>query len=178
MPPKLTGPGKGTTIYPSHLKAGEDIPKAWLENLNTTATLEFEERVAEEGVTLYKYSAEKTITKEMYIPWYETRNCSLTATKTILIEPVSGLWIYTENETFSLTLLDTVEYKLIYLEYNSTAEAKTQRLTDAKTVYNGMQFLELYIPATFGVIAVILTIALAFNVRRLKRSNEMSTSAF
>jgi len=159
-------------IYPSHLKAGEGIPKAWLENLNTTATLEFKKNIVEEGVTLYKYSAEKTITKEMYIPFYGTQNCTLTSTKTILIEPLSGVWIYTENETFSLTLLDPVEYKLLYLKYNSTAEAKTQRLTDAKTVYNGMQLFELYIPSILGVISVILTIALAFNVRRLKRKKQ------
>lgn len=164
-------------IYSSHLKAGEDIPKAWLENLNTTAILEFEESVVEEGITLCKYSAEKTITKEMYISFYGTRNCALTSTKTILVEPLSGLWIYTENETFSLVLLDAGDYELLYLNYNSTADAKTQRLTEAKTVYNSMQFLELYIPSILGVIAVILTIALTFNVRRLKRKKHACMSA-
>jgi len=156
-------------IYPSHLKAGKNISDAWLENLNTTGTLEFKESVVEGGVKLYKYFAEETVTKEMYIPLYETRNCTLTSRKTILIEPLSGMWVYTENETFSCSILDTLEYKLLYLEYNSTAEAKAERLAEAKAIHDSLQLLELYIPAILGVVVVILVIALALNVRRLKR---------
>ena len=153
-------------FYPLHLKAGEDIPNAWIENLNTTATLEFKESIVEEGVTLYKYFAEKTIAKELYVEGLGMRNVTLTATKAILVEPLSGVWVYTEKETFYLR---DVIGQLLYLEYNSTAEAKAQGLADAKAAYDGMQLLELYVPMILGIIIIILTIALAYNVRRLKR---------
>jgi hypothetical protein len=42
--PEADRPREGyDNFYPLHLKAGEDIPSAWIENLNTTATLEFQE---------------------------------------------------------------------------------------------------------------------------------------
>ena len=166
--PEADRPREGyDNFYPLHLKAGEDIPNAWIENLNTTATLEFKESIVEEGVTLHKYLAEKTITKEnMYVAGIGTRNVTLTATKNILIEPLSGLWVYTENETL---YLEDVLGQLNYAEYHSTAEAKAQGLATARTAYDGMQLLEVYIPTILGVIIVVLVIALAYNVRRLKR---------
>ena len=153
-------------LFPSHLKADEDIPRAWLDNLNTTATLEFKGSVREEGVTLYKYFVNKTIiVPEYYLgPPIGYANCSLMSTKTILIEPLSGLWTYTENETFSIIQNSIPPLVLSYLTYKSTAESKAEKLADAKAVHDSIQLLELYIPTIFGV-----TIALAFNVRRLKR---------
>ena len=153
-------------FYPLHLKAGEDVPNAWLDNLNTTATLEFKESIEEEGITLCKYFAEKTMIKEVYVEGIGMQNITLTATKTILIEPLSGLWVYTEKETVDS---EAGGYPLLCLEYNSTAEAKAQGLSDVKAAYDGMQLLELYVPMILGVITIVLTIALAYNVRRLKR---------
>lgn len=153
-------------FYPLHLKAGEDVPNAWLDNLNTTATLEFKESIEEEGVTLCKYVAEKTMTMEVYVEGIGMQNVALEATKTILIEPLSGLWVYTEKETF-YSRVGSIPF--IYLEYNSTAEAKAQGLSDVKAVYDGMQLLELYVPMILGVITTVLTMALAYNVWRLKR---------
>lgn len=170
--PEADKPREGyDPIYPSHLKAGEDIPNAWLDNINDTATLKFKESIVEEGITLHKYFAEKTITKEMYVEGIGMRNVTLTATKTILIEPLSGLWVYTENET--VYSRDAIG-QLLYLEYHSTAEAKAKGLADAKAAYDGMQLLELYIPTILGVIVIVLTIALAFNVRRHKRKKSQT----
>ena len=167
--PEADKPREGyDPLFLSHLKADEDIPGAWLDNLNTTATLEFKEGVSEEGVTLYKYFVEKKITNETNIPDLGIRNITFTSTKTILIEPLSGMLTYAENETFSQIDLDTGQL-LVYLEFSSTAEDKAQKLADAKTVHGNIQLLELYIPTILGVIIIVLTIALAYNVRRLKR---------
>ena len=158
-------------LFPSHLKADKDIPNAWLDNLNITGTLRFEGSIVEGGVTLYKYFINETITKEIYIPDIGLRNCTLTSTKTILIEPLSGLWVYTENERFCWMMLPSMR-KYFCLEFNSTAESKAQELANAKAAYDGVQLLELYVPTILGVIAIILTIALLFNVRRLKRKKQ------
>jgi hypothetical protein len=154
-------------LFPSHLEADEDIPMAWLDNLDTTATLEFKESVKEEGVTLYKYFVNKTIIDPDYYlgPPVGYANCSLMSTKTILIEPLSGLWTYTENETFSVARGGAV---LTTLTWNSTAEDKAEKLADAKAAHDGIQLLELYIPTILGVTIIVLTITLTYNVRRLK----------
>jgi len=162
-------------LYPSHLKAGEDITNAWLENLNKTATLKFVRAEKEEGVTLYKYFLNETITKNMTVSPFIHQNFTLTSTKTILIEPLSGMQAYTENETLTVYLEGrTLEGKkyyltLVLLTYKSTAEAKADGIAEAKTMYGGMQLLELYIPAILGVVVIVLIVGLAFNVRRLKR---------
>jgi len=161
-------------LYPSHLKAGEDIDNAWLENLNTTATLEYVGRKKEGGLTLYKYFVNVTITKEMSLPNIGLRNCTLISSKTILLEPLSGLRAYTENEVLVVYMLRRPgeagePLLLVDLTYESTAEAKADGLATAKTAYEGLQLLELYIPSLLGLIAIILIVGLAFNVRRLKR---------
>lgn len=167
--PEADKPRRGYDyFYPLHLKAGEGIPYAWLDNLNTVATLEFREKIVEEGVTLYKYFAEKIITTAMFVEDIGVRNVTLVATKTILIEPLSGLWAYTEKETLHLRDVDAM-MQLLYLEYKSTAEAKAQGLADVKAAYDSVQLLELYVPLILGVIIIVLTIALAYNVRRVKR---------
>lgn len=159
-------------LYPMHLKAGEDIPDAWLENLNTTATLEFQESVEEEGVTLYKYFVKVTIPrKELTLPDIGLRNLTLTTSKTILIEPLSGLQAYTENEDLTVYMIrkQYKPLKLVDLTYKSTAEAKAQGIADAKATHDDLQLAELYIPSILGVIAIVLIVGLAFNVRRLKK---------
>lgn len=158
-------------LFPSHLKADKDIPNTWLDNLNITGTLKFEGSIVERGVTLYKYFINETTTKEIYIPDIGLRNSTLTSTKTILIEPLSGLWVYTENETFSWIMLPSM-HKYFCLEFNSTAESKAQELANAKATYDSIQLLELYIPTILGIIAIILTLVLPFNVRRLKRKKQ------
>jgi len=175
--PEADKPREGyDPLFPSHLKAGEDIPRAWLDNLNTTATLEFKGSVREEGVTLYKYFVNKTIIDLDYYlgPPFGYANCSVMSTKTILIEPLSGLWTYTENETFSVILNSSPPLELGYLTYKSTADSKAEKLADAKAVYDSIQLLELYIPTILGVIAIVLAIALAFNVRRRARNRKIS----
>jgi hypothetical protein len=172
--PEADRPREGyDNFYPLHLKAGEDIPNAWIENLNTTTTLEFKESIVEESVTLHKYLAEKTITKEMYVAGIGIRNVTLTATKTILIEPLSGLWVYTENET--LYMRDVLG-QLNYAEYHSTDEAKAEGLATAKAAYDGIQLLELYVPVILGIIIVVLTIALVYNLRRFKTKSRQNQS--
>ena len=164
--PEADRPREGyDNFYPLHLKAGEDILNAWIENLNTTATLKFQESIVEQGLKLHKYLAEKTITKEMYVAGIGIQNVTLTATKTILIEPLSGLWVYTENET--LYMRDVLG-QLNYAEYHSTDEAKAEGLATAKVAYDGMQLLELYVTMILGIIIIVLTIALVYNLRRLK----------
>ena len=158
-------------LYPSHLKSGEDISNAWLENLNITATLEFRESIVEQGVTLYRYFVNETLTKLLWIEdLKESRNCSLTSTKLIVIEPLSGLLAYTENETLDWIIThDATELPFVYLTYMSTDEAKTEGIATAKTAHDALQLLELYIPAILGVVAVVLAIVFIFNLRRLKR---------
>jgi len=170
--PEADKPREGyDPLFPSHLKADEDIPGAWLDNLNTTATLEFNGSIRIEGVTLYKYFVNKTIIVPDFNlgPPLDYANCSLMSTKTLLIEPLSGLCTYTENETFSLIYNSVSPWVLVRLTYKSTAESKAEKLEYAKALHDSMQLLELYIPTIIGVIATGLTIALAFNVRRLKR---------
>jgi len=163
-------------LFPSHLKAGEGIPRVWLDNLNTTATLEFKGSVKEEGVTLYKYFVNKTIiVPDYYIGWpFDYANCSLMSTKTILIEPLSGLWTYTENETFSLILNSIPPGVLGHLTYKSTAESKAEKLLEAKALYDSIQLLELWIPTILGVIAIVLAITLALDVRNFKRKSNLN----
>jgi hypothetical protein len=158
-------------LYPSHLEAGEDIPDVWLDTLNETATLRFEGSVVEEDVTLYKYFVNKTINKTLWIEDLKLfRNCTLTSTKTVLIEPLSGILAYAENETFDWFYTHgSTRIPLVYFTYESTAEAKADGIATAKEAHDGLQLLELYIPIFLGVVAIMLTTALAFNVRRLKR---------
>jgi hypothetical protein len=161
-------------LYPMHLKAGEDIPNVWLDQLDVNATLEFKEEIIEEGITLYKYYVNKTLTKRLWIEEIgDWRNCSLTSTKTILIEPLSGVPAYIENETFSLVIIGSEwgisDIPLVYLTYKSTAEDKFKGITEAKNLYDGIQLLELYIPMIMGILIIILAVCLAFNVLRMKR---------
>lgn len=174
--PEADKPREGhDPLYPSHLKAGENISNAWLENLNITATLEFKGSVKEEGIQLYKYFVNETITKLLWIEDLGvSRNSTLTSTKSILIEPLSGLLAYTENETFNwIVTHDTTKLPLVYLTYRSTDEAKTEGIAIAKTAHDGLQLLELYIPTILGVIVIILVIVFIFNVRRLKRKKPL-----
>lgn len=174
--PEADKPRQGyDPLYPSHLKAGENISNAWLENLNITATLEFKESILEQGVTLYKYFVNETITKLLWIEDLgESRNCTLTSTKSILIEPLSGLLAYTENETLNWIITHgTTKLPFVYLTYRSTAEAKAEGIATAKTAYDALQLLELYIPTILGVIVIILVIVFIFNVRRLKRKKPL-----
>ena len=162
------------TLYPSHLKAGEDIPDVWSDSSEKTITLKFKGIVVEEGVKLYKYFANETITKMMDLGSMGQRNCTLTTTKTTLIEPLFGAPAYTENETFSMIALNpsTGKFEMPFIQlltYKDTEATKTEGLAYAKMAYDGIQLLELYIPTIFGVIAIILTIGLALKVRRLKR---------
>lgn len=163
-------------LYPSHLKKGENIT-AWFDNpfvLNITGTLEFKESIVEEGVTLYKYSGSKEITGVTYTIF---KGLTLNLSRTVLVEPLSGLPAYTENEVLHLYKLESgVESTIIKLTYGSTNEAKAQGIADAKAAYDGMQLLELYLPMILGVVAIILVIGLAFNVRRLKRKMAPSAS--
>lgn len=165
-------------LYPLHLKAGENITNVWLENLNSmtaefdlttqiTATLEFSGSI-EEGVTLYKYHVNETIMKYSL----EKRvNVTFTSTRTVLIEPLSGLLAYTEIETLDAYIIvkGLEPFPVIHLKYSSSPEAKAQGIADAKTMHSDMQLLELYLPTILGVIAIVLTLGLAFNVRRLRK---------
>ena len=162
-------------LYPSHLKADEDIHDVWSENLNMTVTLEFKESTKEEGVTLYKYFVNETITKEMNLPEIGPGNYIQTSIKTVLIEPLSGLSAYTENERFSIVKNctdacgDVILTPLVNLTYTSTAEAKVQGIADAKEIHKDLQLLESYIPSILGVVPIVLIVGLVLNVRRLKR---------
>jgi hypothetical protein len=159
-------------LYPSHLKAGENIPNAWLDNLNETGTLEYEGSVKEGGLTLYKYFVNKTRTDIFWIEHFKDwKNCTLTSTKTILLEPLSGLLVYVQEETFNQVINGEPSVPLVYLEYGSTAKSKTDGLATAKTAHDALQLLYIYIPLLLAVITVILIIGLAFNVRRLKRKS-------
>lgn len=161
-------------LYPPDLKANENVSNVWLDNLNSTATIEFKESTVEDGVKLYKYFVNETIKKPVYVPDVGLRNSTLTSTKTVLVEPLSGFPAYTESETFDWTYSFTSPYattktRLIYLTYNSTAETKSQGISTAKAAYEGMQLLEFYLPSILGIIVIILTIGLALNLRRLER---------
>jgi len=154
-------------LYPSHLRKGQNIT-AWFDTLNTTATLEFVESKVEDGVTLYRYSGTETITNITYMGFTDS---TLSLTRTVLIEPLSGLPAYTENETFcfNTTRAGYPPLPIVYLTYWSTPEAKTDGLETAKMGYEGIQLLELFLPTIFGAVIIILIIGLAFNIRRLER---------
>ncbi|MDH5690067.1 MAG: DUF3068 domain-containing protein, partial [Candidatus Bathyarchaeota archaeon] len=160
-------------LYPLHLKKGENFT-TWFDTLNTTATLKFVESVVEDGVTLYRYSGSKKLTDMTFMGFTD---CTLSLTRTVLVEPLSGLPAYTEDETFSFntTRAGYPSLPIVYLTYESIDEAKAQGIADAKAAYEGIQLLELYLPTILGVVAIMLVIGLAFNVRRLKR--KMAPSA-
>lgn len=158
-------------LYPMHLKAGEEIRNVWLDNLNVTATLEFKESIKEQGVKLHKYFVNETITTETQLP-FGLRNVTVTSTKTLLIEPLSGVLAYTENETLTAYMgwkQEKYYLKLVELTYRNTEEAKTEGIELAKATYDGIQLLEFYLPTILGVVVIILVIGLSLNIRRLKR---------
>lgn len=161
-------------VYPSHLKKGENFT-TWFDPLNTTGTLEFKGSILEEGITLYRYSGSKTLTNTVFMNMFT--DCTVSFARTVLVEPLSGLPVYYENETLCVKLerVGLPSRLLLYLTYESTDESKTQGIADAKAAYDGVQLLELYLPTILGVIATILLIGLAFNIRRLKR--KMASSA-
>ena len=168
--PDVNRTGYGATLYPPHLKEGEDIPNVWIDGLDTVGTLEFNGTVVEEGVTLYRYTLNITITKMMDLQG-EQENCTLTSTKIILIEPLMGAPAYIQNETFFLgyTQPPLPPFPFIYLEYRFSDDAIAQGIENAKMAYNGAQITEIYVPTIFGVVTIILTIGLILNVRRLGR---------
>lgn len=158
-------------LYPQHLENDEDIPNVWLDNLNITATLEYRGSIEEKGLELYRYFVNETITKEIRLP-FGLRNVTLTSAKTLLIEPLSGVLAYTENEALIAWMGWKQEkhyLKLVDLTYKSTADAKAEGIDFAKTSHDGIQLLEFYLPTIFGVVIIILVIGLAFNIRRLER---------
>lgn len=162
-------------LYPSHLRAGENISNVWLDYLNVTGTLEFKGVIKEEGIKLYRYFVNKTITKKMWNLLGAYTDCTLTSTKTVVIEPLSGMLVYTENETFDwVSTYKGLEQKLVYLTYTDipTPEAKAKLLKDAKLYYGAMKALEVETIAKktiLGGVLITLVIALTLNVRRLKR---------
>jgi len=170
--PEADKPREGyDPLYPAHLKAGENMPNVWLDNLNVTATMEFKESTREEGLTLYTYYVNETITDMVSLPGIGLRNCTLISAKTILVEPLSGLLAYTKEEILDwiMNREDQSPLPLVYFKYESTDEAKTDGLATAKMGYEGLQLLELYIPTILCVVAIILTVGLAFNIRRLRK---------
>ena len=64
---------------------------------------------------------------------------------------------------------NTILTPLVNLTYTSTTEAKAEGIADAKATHEDLQLLESYTPTILGVIAIILIVGLALNVRRLKR---------
>jgi len=170
--PEADKPREGhDPLYPSHLRNGENISNAWLENLNITATLEFKDSIVEQGLTLHKYFVNETLTKLLWIEdLEESRNCTLTSTKLLVLEPLSGLLAYTETETLDWIITHgTTKLPFVYLTYRSTDEARSEGIATAKTAHDALQLLELYIPTILGVIALALAIVLILNLRRLKR---------
>ena len=158
-------------LYPQHLGIDEDIPDVWLDNLNITSTLDYDGSIEEEGLELYRYFVNETITIETRLP-FGLRNVTLTSAKTLLIEPLSGVLAYTENESLVAWMgwkQEKYYLKLVDLTYKSTAKAKAEGIEFAKTSYEGIQLLKLYLPTIFGVVIVILVIGLALNTRRLER---------
>jgi hypothetical protein len=158
-------------LYPQHLRIDEDIPNVWLDNLNITATLEYRGRIEEEGLELYRYFVNETVTKEIKLP-FGLRNVTLISSKTLLVEPLSGILAYTEKETLIAWMgwkQEKYYLKLVDLEYESTAKAKAEGIAFAQTSFDGIQLLELYLPTIFGVATIIMVIGLAFNKRRLER---------
>lgn len=170
--PEANKPREGyDPFYPSHLKAGEDIPNVWLDNLNETGTLEFVRAVKIEDVELYEYFANKTITKELVIPDLgdtpeKPGNYNLTSTKRVLIEPLSGLPMYTKNETF--ILVKNPAPPVVYVTYKDRAVD----LVTSRLAHGAMELLEFDKEVKgwiLGAIVVILTVAFIFNTRSLYR---------
>jgi len=133
--------------------------------------LEFKDSIVEDGVILYRYSGSKTLTDMTFMGFTDS---TLSFTRTVLVEPLSGLPAYTEEERFcfNTTRAGYPSLPILYLTYKSTAESKTDGLETAKTSFEGLQLLELILPTIFGVVAIILVIGLAFNIRRLERKME------
>jgi hypothetical protein len=171
--PEADKPREGyDPLYPPHLQTGEDITDAWLDLLNSTATLKFQGSTEEGGVALYRYCLNKTVIKSMTLPPIGPGNFTLTMTKTILVEPLSGVPAFSENETFSLYSRapgTSFNVRLARLTYNSTADSITKGTANAKSSYEGMRLLELYIPIIPMVAVVILVLGLALNLRRLRK---------
>jgi hypothetical protein len=154
-------------LYPSHLRKDEEIT-TWFDIINATATLNFVESIDEDGLTLYKYSGSQKVTGMTFMGFTDS---TLSLTRTVLIEPISGLPAYTEEETFSFNTTRTgyPPLPVVYLTYESASEAKAEGIDFAKTSHDGIQLLEFYLPTIFGVVIIILVIGLAFNIRRLER---------
>jgi len=171
--PEANKPREGyDPFYPPHLKAGEDIPNVWLDNLNDTGTLEFVRAVKIEDVELYEYFLSKTITKKLVVSpdlgdYPENPgNYTLTSIKNVLIEPLSGLPMYTKNETFILA--KNPEPPVVYVTYKDRAVD----LVTARLAHGAMQVLEFDKGVKgwiLGAIVVILMVAFIFNTRSLAK---------
>jgi hypothetical protein len=162
-------------FYPSHLKAGENITNAWLDNLDETGTLKFVRAVKKEDVELYEYFVNKTVTKKMVLPGVNYDNYTLTSIKTVLIEPLSGIPAYTQEETliiwgnwFNTDKNATMSNPLIYVTYHDRAPD----LVTARLASGAMGVLEFDKEAKgwiLGAAVVILTITFILNTRSLTR---------
>ena len=166
-------------FYPSHLKPGEDILNVWLDNLNDTGTLEFVRTVEIEDVELYEYSLNKEITIETDLG-VGPGNYTLTNTKTVLIEPLSGLPVYTKNETLIIVKMPPSgtgkPLKVVYLTYKD----KEMDLVTPRLAHGAMQVLEFDKEVKgwiLGAIVVILTVAFIFNTRSLSRARKIPPKA-
>lgn len=185
--PEADKPREGyDPFYPSHIKLGEDISNAWLDNLNETGTLEFVRAVEMEDVELYEYFVNKVIiTKKVVIPPLYYDNYTLTSTKTVLIEPLSGLPVYTKNETFIIVGNKSLSYKgktwmesktLVYVTYKD----KEMDLATPRLAHGAMQVLEFDKEVKgwiLGAIIVILTVAFIVNTGSLSRTRKRLTKA-
>jgi len=173
--PEANKPREGyDPFYPLHLKPDEDIPNAWLDNLDETGTLKFVEAVKIEDVELYEYFVNKTITKEMVLPGVNFKNYTLTSTKRVLIEPLSGLPVYTKNETFIIWGENRVP--IVYLTYKD----KELDLVTPRLARGAMQVLEFDKEVKgwiLGAIVVILTVAFIFSARSLSRARKILPKA-
>jgi len=183
--PEANKPREGyDPFYPLHLKLGEDISNVWLDNLDETGTLKFNRTVKIEDVELYEYFLNKTlITNETVIPGLYYDNYTVTYTKTALIEPLSGIPTYTENETliivgtwFNSFKGVTESKKLIHLTYKD----KELDLVTPRLAHGAMQVLEFDKEVKgwiLGAIVVILTVAFIFNTRSLSRARKTTPQA-
>jgi len=178
--PQADKPREGyDPFYPSHLEAGEDIPNVWLDNLNETGTLEFVRTVKIEDVELYEYFVNKTITKELVIPDLgdtpeKPGNYTLTSIKTVLIEPLSGLPMYTSNETF--IIVKNPAPPVVYVTYKD----KAVDLVTSRLAHGAMELLEFDKEVKgwiLGAIFVTLIVAFIFNTRSLYHTHKMLPEA-
>lgn len=170
-------------FYPSHIKLGENISNIWLDNIDETGTLRFVKTVKEEDVELYEYFLNKTLTKEWDFPGGFYDNYTLTNTKNVLIEPLSGLPVYTKNETvivvgnwFNTAKNVTESTNLIYLTYRD----KEMDLVTPRLAHGAMEVLEFDKVVKgwiLGAIIVILTVAFIFNTGSLWRARKMPSKA-